>query len=198
MSIESKIQAVVLAAGCSVRFGDEEKTLALIDGIPMAIKTALSIKATIGNVIMIVNQKNSKLQQLATGYDIDYVVNNDSLNTGIGSSISLAVTSSEGAAGWVFCPADMPFIRSSTYLRVMDNLIQNGKNSIVVPRFQGRAGHPVGFGKVFQNELKEKAGDVGGRTIIKNNLSCVRYIEVEDSSVVVDIDTQSDFERLSN
>ena len=185
------IQGVVLAAGSSRRFG-RDKTLVYINDLPMAIKTALSLKSVVENVFIVINENNTALQEMALKFGIKYVVNKTEVNSGIGSSISLAVKSSSRAEGWIFCLADMPFIQINTYDMVLSALNESGSDSIVIPRFNGKSGHPVGFGQSFCDSLLRKTGDVGAKTIIQNQLNNITYIETDDSAVLVDIDTELD------
>jgi len=192
MNITENVQGVVLAAGCSRRFG-ADKTLECIDGLPMAIKSALSLKSVVQNVLIIISENNTSLQKAAIKYGIKCVINRTEFNSGIGSSISLAVRATPDANGWMFCLADMPFIKNHTYKMVLDALNRDG--NIVVPRFNGRSGHPVAFGKTFQDLLAEKTGDTGAQTIIKSHLDSITYIETEDSGVLLDIDTELDLKK---
>ncbi len=191
MNIQKNIQGIVLAAGYSRRFG-VEKTLISIDALPMAIKSALSLKSVVKNILMIVNENNIALQKIADKYEIKYIINKTEANSGIGSSLSLAVKSSLQAEGWMFCLGDMPFIKTCTYKMVLKALNEGHADSIVIPRFNGKSGHPVGFGKSFQKLLMRKTGDTGARTIIKGYSGNIIHIETDDSGVISDIDTQSD------
>jgi molybdenum cofactor cytidylyltransferase len=57
-----------------------------------------------------------------------------------------------------------------------------------------RRGHPVGFATELYSELVTLSGDEGARRLV------ARYpaygLEVEDSGVLVDVDTTADLERL--
>ena len=54
---------------------------------------------------------------------------------------------------------------------------------------------PTIFPFSFHDSLISITGDIGGRDIIKSNLSYVRYFEVSDNNIIQDIDTIEDFEK---
>ena len=62
------------------------------------------------------------------------------------------------------------------------------------PQHQGRRGHPVGFAPELLRELVDLKGDEGARRVV------ARYpahaLDVEDSGVLMDLDTEEDFTRI--
>ena len=186
------IQAVLLAAGKSKRFGHLDKTHLEIDGVAMAIKTALLFTPIVESVLIVLSEDNKLLQDLAKTENIDVVINDSLNNSGIGSSVSLSVSSRPSVDAWLFCPADMPFIKSETIVKVVDAIRKSDDKTIVVPRYNNRNGHPVCFGRFYKQALLERSGDVGARTIIKKNAHAIHYIDVDDAGVCRDVDVPSD------
>ena len=64
-----------------------------------------------------------------------------------------------------------------------------------MPRFDNKNSMPTIFPFSFHDSLISITGDIGGRDIIKSNLSYVRYFEVSDNHIIQDIDTIEDFEK---
>ncbi|VAW69647.1 hypothetical protein MNBD_GAMMA09-2659 [hydrothermal vent metagenome] len=189
------IYYIILAAGTSQRFG-ADKTQLCIDDTPMAISIALILKKITPNILIIINEDNEKLQQATNKYNIDYRLNPSATNSGIGSSISRAVKETRHADGWIFCLGDMPFIQPDTYIQVYNALNTEHERSIILPRYNKKPGHPVGFTRFYQTQLEDKTGDTGARTIINNNINNVHYIQTEDAGILIDIDTKADFDRM--
>jgi len=173
------IYYIILAAGTSQRFG-ADKTQLCIDDTPMAISIALILKKITPNILIIINEDN----------------NPSATNSGIGSSISRAVKETRHADGWIFCLGDMPFIQPDTYIQVYNALNTEHERSIILPRYNKKPGHPVGFTRFYQTQLEDKTGDTGARTIINNNINNVHYIQTEDAGILIDIDTKADFDRM--
>jgi len=189
-----EIHCIVLAAGNSQRFcGD--KTKVCFNGKPMSVSIALTLQTITPNVLLIINQSNRHLQQTADKQGISYIIN--SHNSGIGSSISQAVSASLQARGWLMCLGDMPFIQPDTYQKVHAALLQGDEHSIVLPRYNTGTGHPAGFSSAWGTQLQNLSGDNGARTIINKNTNRIRYIDVNDCGIHIDIDTRDDLKGTS-
>lgn len=65
-------------------------------------------------------------------------------------------------------------------------------DKIIVPSYQNKPGHPVGFGSDFFGELGQINGDRGARVVINNHQDAIVVVPVEDQGVLSDIDQSSD------
>lgn len=105
-------------------------------------------------------------------------------NPGMGDSIACGVAATPDAAGWLILPADLPLIQVSTLLKVAMAL---SDHRVVVPRYRGQQGHPVGFGIGCRAALSHLTGDHGARSVLaQHEAYCV---EVDDEGCVLDVDT---------
>jgi molybdenum cofactor cytidylyltransferase len=106
---------------------------------------------------------------------------------GIGRSIAAGVAARPDASGWLILPGDMPLVQATTLALVARHL---DHHAVVYAQYRGRRGHPVGFSPELYSELVSLQGDEGARRLV------ARYpahaVEVEDSGVLVDIDTEAD------
>ena len=76
--------------------------------------------------------------------------------------------------------------------------IENGAY-IVVPVYQGKRGHPVGFSSLFRQALLSLQGDVGAREILRQHADEITYLECDDPGVLFDVDVPEDLPpRWSN
>lgn len=57
--------------------------------------------------------------------------------------------------------------------------VRNGKNT----------GNPVIFSHIYMEELSRLIGDTGGRRVLSRHMEDVRFLEVDDSRELQDIDT---------
>lgn len=63
--------------------------------------------------------------------------------------------------------------------------------SVIVPRYNGRRGHPVGFGRVWYQSMRQLTGDSGARAIVESALKAgngIEFVDVEDAGVLQDLD----------
>lgn len=114
----------------------------------------------------------------------------DAGHAGMGDSIAAAVRATAEANGWLILPGDLPLVRPNTLLRVADAL--RGQ-SVVVPVFQGRRGHPVGFARCCGPALAALSGDRGAASVVRCNDA--PDMVVDDEGCVTDIDTLWDLKR---
>ena len=115
----------------------------------------------------------------------------DGLPLGMGYSIASGVSAAAHASGWLLLPADMPLVRPET-LRLVGHCL--AEHPVAYAQHRGRRGHPVGFAAELYSELVTLRGDDGARRIV------ARYpafgVEVDDPSVLIDVDTEADLARL--
>ena len=103
---------------------------------------------------------------------------------GMGDSIACGVAATPDASGWLIMPADLPLIQAST-LRAVAIALQ--QHAVVVPRYQGQQGHPVGFDAPCGEALRQLTGDHGARSVLAQY--AVARLDVTDEGCVLDVDT---------
>lgn len=110
---------------------------------------------------------------------------------GMGESIALGVRATPEAPGWLILPGDLPLVQATTIQRIAEALTAQ---TIVMPRYQQGAGHPVGFGRRYFQPLASLAGDVGAAAIVREARACgsVQDLPVTDAGILRDIDTLAD------
>jgi molybdenum cofactor cytidylyltransferase len=90
---------------------------------------------------------------------------------------------------------DQPLIRPQTLRQIMAGYHQSGA-PIVIPMHQGKRGNPVLLSRSVFSEVMELQGDTGCRAIFTNHLDGILKVEVEDPGILLDIDSQDDYDRL--
>ncbi len=180
------ITGILLAAGKSSRFGANKLLHPLPDGDSIGVTAARNLLTVLPGSIAIVRPADILLAEQLSTTGIRIVVN-EHADTGMGSSLACGVSTTPGATGWVIALADMPFIQTNT-IRAVSAILDNGE-TIAVPSCQGKRGHPVGFGKGYQSQLKQLSGDRGARRIVQQNRKQTRIVTVNDPGILADIDS---------
>jgi molybdenum cofactor cytidylyltransferase len=179
---------VVLAAGPGSRFGANSHKLlqplgpdtVLAETIRHAIETGWPVA-----VVTTAALAPAAAPWVATR---DLVVLSDSdAARGVGHSIAAGVVAHAGASGWLVLPGDMPLIRPSTIAAVGRALEHH---PVAFSQYQGRRGHPVGFGAELYSELMTLSGDEGARRLVARYPSVA--VQVDDPGVLIDVDTEAD------
>ena len=185
---------ILLAAGFSRRFGASNKLLqTLPDGSPIAIAAAKSLIEAIPFSIAVVRPDNKPLADLLqdAGLKVFFCTEQDTeMADSLSAAIKFAAVFSESSDGFVIALADMPHIDSKTTAAIASKLSEGA--SIVVPTYQGKRGHPVGFSVKFRAELESLHGDEGARSILKRYPEEITFLKCDDSGILADIDTPAD------
>jgi CTP:molybdopterin cytidylyltransferase MocA len=127
------------------------------------------------------------------------MVANEHPHRGMSSSIHVglnSLTEEEKAYGVVISLADLPFLTPETINVLIDEFLAEGVG-MLLPVFKNRAGHPVIIDvHRFRERIEQIQGDIGLREIIAKHPEEARKIPWHNDSVIRDIDTPADLERL--
>ena len=116
-------------------------------------------------------------------YNPDYA---EGLSTSMKTGIAAVGEDVDGA---IICLGDMPMVSTAVIDRMIAAFDPVEGRAIVVPTRRGKRGNPVLFAKRFFEEMGRVSGDVGARHLIGNHEDLAVEIEVDDESVLTDIDT---------
>ena len=185
----NNVTAIILAAGKGSRFNGH-KMMHDINGIPMAIQSALNAKPHVDNVLLIVRPKDKTLKIALKEYNLPYLENPD-FESGMSSSIVTAINHIPVDQNILLCLGDMPFIRPDTYRTLIESFMANEAKKIVRPIFSlehsdAIPAHPVLFPAFLQPDLKKLKGDEGAKSILKTHKPVL--VKTYDEGVIKDID----------
>jgi molybdenum cofactor cytidylyltransferase len=183
------IVGVLLAAGSGSRFGSDKLLHPLGDATPLCLAAARRLRPACDRVLAVVRPGSERLAELLAAEGFELVVSAASVD-GMGHSLAAGIRAAADAAGWVVALADMPYIDSTSYRHVANALRAGG--SIVIPEYEGRRGHPVGFAKQWGDRLSALTGDEGARRIVTDFPEAVVHCAVNDSGIVRDVDRLAD------
>jgi molybdenum cofactor cytidylyltransferase len=161
----------------------------LADGTPLGVAAARNLLAVLPDVVAVVRPGDFALAELLEQEGC-YVTVCAQAASGMGASLAHGVAARRGAGGWLVALADMPSIGSATIAAIARGL-EGGKN-LVAPAYQGRRGHPVGFGKAYAAALSALGGDAGARELIAAHRDELTLIDCDDAGILRDIDTRAD------
>jgi len=198
-AVHEPIAGIILAAGESTRYGKPKQLLDWKGQPFVRVVTQTAIRAGLSPVIVVTGAHAEKVEAVLRDMDVT-LVRNEGWHNGQGSSIRegmIALTSSSledvRVGGAIFMLADQPQV-SITVIQALKEKHAEGLFPIVAPMVIDRRGNPVLFDCNTFPDLMTLEGDVGGRAIFHKHH--VEYLAWHDDSLLMDIDTPEQYQRL--
>ena len=149
------VYAVLLAAGASRRFGDENKLLTEIDGTPLVRRVAVElVNSRAASVVAVTGFEADQVRDALKGLDIQFAENRD-FASGLATSLKCGLAALPlNAAGAMIVLADMPGI-TSKHLNRLITVFKEEFSKIIVysERKDGSRGNPVIWPAHYFTEL---------------------------------------------
>ena len=199
MQSKKPTAGILLAAGESTRFGKPKQLLKLKDkyliewvldaaGASRLEKTVLVLGYQYQEIIAALGEK-------AQHPDLQVVINPD-YQKGQSTSLRAGINTIRNKfPSAMFLLGDQPMLDSETIDTLLEQFWSSDKD-ICAPVYEGRRGNPVLISQKLYGLLAEIKGDIGARNIIRNHPEHVEQIQINNPLCFMDIDTQSDYDKL--
>lgn len=192
---ESKIAAIVLAAGVGTRCG-KNKLLTDINGEPLFLKAlhaAIASKAS--PVFLVTGYQAELMEEYLDKTDIN-ILHNSAYRSGIRTSISMGIKSVPNFCdGVILIPADMPKI-SVEHLNEMINNFKKGKEKqVIVSNCNGKKVNPIIWSKALYEYADIVPENSDLRPIFVEFADYTKSIELKDTQEALDITYPIDLEE---
>jgi CTP:molybdopterin cytidylyltransferase MocA len=183
------IAGIILAAGASTRMG---RPKALLDylGETFVARLVRVFSRLCDPVLVVLGHHAETIQ---AHLEADFVINPDpergqlsSLQTGIAALPA-------DVEGFLFTPVDSPTVEEWTVSRLVEEFRPDG---IVIPRYNGRRGHPVCVPRRFIPTFLSLAPTEQTRTAIQHHADRIHYVDVDDAGILADIDDPASYHAL--
>jgi len=188
------IVGIVLSAGESSRMG-RPKALLPIEGQTFLERIVAALKKTqVGKIIVVLGHDAENMTREIKHLPVEVLINSD-YQLGQLSSLQTAVRhlqSDEHCDGMLVHLVDHPYIDG----KLVDLMIQRFYEStklIVVPRYQGKRGHPVIFSRSLFGELLDAPIEQGAKAVVNAHAKETLEIAAGDEGVTIDIDTPDEY-----
>ena len=193
LAVYEPIAGVILAAGGSDRMG-RVKQLLPWKGEPLIQHVVrIAITSGLAPVVVVVGDAGEEVKNVLAGQPV-ILVDNPDWRLGQSSSLQVglkALPAKTGAA--VFLLADMPHI-PGPLIQALKEQHTLTLSPVIAPLVDGQRGNPVLFDRKTFAELEKLKGDKGGRGLFSKYP--VTWVEWHDSTVLNDVDTEEDYQRL--
>jgi len=181
------LAAAILAAGESRRMG-QPKALVPFQGSTFVEHLIAVTRHTRLGITRVVLGAGAEGIRVQLKIDPAWIVVNANWPKGQLSSIHAAIRSLPAGAteGILVCPVDHPLVSADLVARLIAAFDRGGK-LIVLPRYNGRRGHPVIFRAELYQELLAAAAEVGARQVVWNHAGDVMEVETEEEGVILNL-----------
>lgn len=189
------ISIVILAAGASKRMGAPKMLLPYESTTIIETVVEKAIHSKADHVSVVTGSYGTEIRDKLSRFAID-VVNNDEYKSGMLSSVQ---------AGLRFVPkhvkavmillGDQPMIKKEV-INLLIEAYNNHAERIVIPVYEGKRGHPLLVDMSFKQDIEKLDPLKGLRQLIIENPEEILELEVDTPSILKDIDTKEDYERM--
>lgn len=194
--VQRPVGAVVLAAGMSTRMGQPKLLLPWRDNrtiIEHIIEQL--IKARVDPIVVVTGHNAKEIRAALAPWDVT-VVNNRAYKTGemLSSLKTGLVAMPPHTAAALMVLGDQPAIQT----RVVNRIVlahAEGQHELIVPSHNMRRGHPVLIGRRYWNEILSLAQGATPRAFFDRFADDIHYVEIDNDSILRDIDTPQDYDR---
>ncbi len=175
------------------------KALLPIDGVRFIEKIVTALKSTrVNEIVTVLGHNADEMRQKISDLPVTIVVNPD-YKQGQLTSLIAAIRNIESGEKYrvdaiLVHLVDHPYINADL-VNVMIDRFYETKKLIVVPRHQGRRGHPVIFSRALFPELLAAPVDQGAKTVVHAHRDQTLEIDTDDAGVTVDIDTPEEYRK---
>lgn len=187
----SDVQAVLLAAGMSSRFGERNKLVQSIDEDVIIRQAAKTLLAADLCTTVVLGHDADRIREVLSDLSVSFRVNNE-YETGQGTSVKIGTQTAiqNEADAVIIALGDMPNVSVSS-VQALITTYECHSRSALAPAYMGQRGNPVLFDQRHFDSLTEQQGDTGGRSILFETEDTA-LVETDDPGVVYDINTPSD------
>lgn len=193
IAVFERIAGIVLAAGGSERLG-QPKQLLRWKGETLVEKVArTAVDAGLSPVVVVTGAFADKVRAALIGLPVEISYNPD-WEMGQASSVKAGLRGlNEKIGAAVFLLSDQPFVNKSIIRALVEQHSQT-LAPIIAPLVDDLRGNPVLFDRTTFAGLASLEGDIGGRALFSRYP--VDWIPWHDSNLLLDIDSQSDYDQL--
>jgi molybdenum cofactor cytidylyltransferase len=188
------VAAILLAAGQSRRMGAFKPLLPF--GNKTVIECCLDYLHEGGaeTIVVVLGPRAEEIRERLKHRQVGFAINPNP-NSEMADSIAVGVQAlPETAAAVVIAPADHPAIPALVVSMLLAEWTKGAR--LVIPRWQGRGGHPVLIDLSFRAQLLKLDPKGGLRALFDAHRPEVKRITVDSPFIARDMDTWDDYRAL--
>lgn len=191
-----EVAGLVLAAGESSRMGADKALLPFRGSTFIEVIVRNLRAADIERIAVVLGYHAEEIKHRANLTGVEVTVNAN-YREGQTSSLQAGLRALQATAleGVLLCLVDHPAVSAEVMRRLCKGYFDS-RAPVTIPVFQGRRGHPVVISRVLFQDLLNLKPNEGANAAIREQFSAACWVEIPDSTILLDIDEPEDYERL--
>jgi molybdenum cofactor cytidylyltransferase len=190
------ISAMVLAAGQSTRMGQPKMLLPWGQTTVIGQVVSTLFEAGLIDIHIVAGAYQAELKKAIKEKKVDFIINKDYGDGELLTSVQVGLRSLEKITGGVLIVlGDQPQIKSQVVKKIIDTYSASN-HKIIVPSYQMHRGHPWLVDKSLWNVILDLTPPTTLHDFLNTHNNEIDYIVVDTPSVIQDLDTQDDYNRL--
>lgn len=189
----SDVGAVVLAAGLSSRMGEQKLLLSWQNRtvIETVVETLLSSNQL--SISVVTGRDAEQIKKILSPYPVITSLNPDFANGNMVTSLLTGIRSfGTGIRAILMVLGDQPQMQVPTVQSMIEGF-KHHPDSICIPSFNMRRGHPWIIPVKFWPDLFNLRPDQTMRDFIRMNEKAIHYVLVDTQTILADLDTPEDY-----
>jgi len=184
---------IILAAGASRRMG-RPKALLRYQGSTFLDRLIGIFTPHCAELVVVLGRDARDIQAGVKSPGAARFIINAQWELGQLSSLQCGLAALSSVDTIFFTPVDCPAVELETPAALLASFEPGLR--FVIPRFEGRHGHPVLFDATLTSEFLDLGPDAAARDVVHRHIASTRYVDVDDPGILRDIDEPADYQAL--
>jgi molybdenum cofactor cytidylyltransferase len=186
------ITALILAAGSSKRMGQPKLPLPWGETTVLGQVIATFKAAGVEDILVITGGAREQVERLV-GSSARIMFNPGYAEGEMLSSVQAGLAGAQPETEAVLIGlGDQPQVQAGSVRLVVEEYARS-RASLIVPSFQMRRGHPWLVARPYWDEILHMDPPESPREFLTRHANDIRYVEVNDSGILKDLDTPDDY-----
>jgi molybdenum cofactor cytidylyltransferase len=189
------ITAIVLAAGQSKRMGQPKMLLPWGETTVLGQVIETVQRAGVDVILIVTGGARNEVGKIVTHYAVGSTQNADYTKGEMLSSLQAGLRvlrANPSAEAALICLGDQPQVQEGSVRAVVSRFIETGAG-LVVPSYQMRRGHPWLVARPLWEEILQMESPQSPRDFLNRHASEIEYVNVDNASILADLDTFEDY-----
>jgi molybdenum cofactor cytidylyltransferase len=189
------IASIILAAGASRRMG-RPKALLTYQGETFLDRLIRVLGMVSDPVIVVLGHQAAEIRAQVRG-PAQFTINSDPERGQLSSLQTGLAQLPPGIDGFLFMPMDCPAVREDTVALLAEAFARrDAATLLVIPRHDGRRGHPVLAARALAEEFLALPSAAKASDVVHRYVDRTEYLDVDDSGILTDVDDPEAYRRL--